>query len=706
MSRYLQTDQHGIDHLEAAGFGVWEWDLVTHRVHYSKKWKSMLGYACDEIGETFAEFQDCVHPDDIAELLAKLNQHLEGLTPIFAQTFRMRAKDQSYRWIVSQGSVMARDENGKPLRLLGTHTDITESKQALIELETQKNFINKVVNSAPILVYIFDLETQQNVYCNETVFGILGYTPAEIQAHGKNLFDLLNFHNDDLVKVQRHYTELAQLPDGEVRTIDYRVEHKSGDYLMFRSHETAFKRNEMGQVTQILGTAVDITELQESEVQLAFLAHHDPLTGLMNRTLLHSRLEHAMQLCKREETLVAVCFIDLDDFKYINDRYGHAMGDRVLIEIASRLKKRVREEDSLSRIGGDEFVVVIESLPDEQTAQIIFNDFLQVFEAPIVIDKTEFSLSISMGISFFPQHGTTIDRLNRNADTAMYRAKQMGKNAFQVYKESMSKDLVGRLELEADLKMAITHNQFELHYQPKVNLKSSKVVGFEALIRWNHPTKGLIRPDHFIPLAEELGCIVPIGEWVLEQACRDLLTLQDDAHFYGTIAVNVSGVQLENGEFIKTVEAIFDQLEITPQDIELEITESAIMNNPMRWINLLAQLRFMGFKISIDDFGTGYSSLSYLKKLPVNQLKIDKSFVDDLTFDEEDSVIVSAVISLASAMHMGCVAEGIETQAQLAKLIEMGCEQGQGYLFSKPLPVQEVKAWLLDINSVQNLTPI
>ena len=708
MSDHLTDNKQGINNLDNDGYGVWDWNFHTQHDRCSENWISMLGDAKNEIGESFSEFQARVHPDDIADLLKNLNAHLAGVKPVFVHEYRIQAKDQSYRWMLSQGSVLARDANGQSVRMVGTNKDITESKLALATLNEQKNFIDKVVNSAPIFVYIFDLETQQNVYCNNAIFNLLGYTPEEIKACGNLLTEFLMFHVDDLEKIQAHFARLTELPDGETREIDCRVKHKNGEYRIFRSHDTPFVRNAQNKVTQILGTAVDITELNDSKHQLEFLAHHDPLTGLINRNLLHTHLEHAMRVCEREGTMAAVCFIDLDDFKFVNDRYGHAIGDKVLIEVADRLQKWVRKEDSLSRVGGDEFVVVIESLADEQAAQRIFKSILQAFQAPIVIKEGVFNLSMSMGVSFYPQHGTSIDRLSRNADTAMYCAKETGKNTFKIYSTSMSKALMGRLEMEADLKLAIANRQFELYYQPKINLKNSKVVGFEALIRWNHPTKGLISPDAFIPLAEELGLIVPIGECVIQQACSDLVLLQDNANFYGSIAVNVSGVQLEQSQFFSRVETIFNQLDtgITPKDIELEITESAIMNNPVRWISLLAELRFMGFKISIDDFGTGYSSLSYLKKLPVNQLKIDKSFVDDLTYDEDDKAIVSAVISLATAMKMGCVAEGIETSAQLKMLTDMGCELGQGYLFSKPLPVNEIIAWLVDLNSVQDLTPL
>lgn len=697
-------NQYWIEHLEEAGYGVWDWNLSDNRVHYSKYWKSILGYKEGEIDEAFSEFKSRVHSDDLAGLLASIDDNLAGITTTFSHEFRMQAKDQSYRWIVSQGSVLERDESGKPLRLMGTNRDVTESKQARNSLLEQKNFIDKVVNTSPVFIYVFDLETQQNLYCNEAVFTVLGYTVQEIGARGAHLIESPFIHIDDLHKVKAHFEALSQLAEGEKREVDCRVRRKNDEYRVIRSHHVAFKRNQDGRVTQVVGTALDITELKEAELKLEFLANHDPLTGLINRSVLHTRLEHAMQVCKRENTLVAVCFIDLDDFKFINDRYGHTVGDSVLVEVARRLQNRVREEDSLSRVGGDEFILVIERLPDEETAIKILHELLHVFDRPIQVKEASFKVSISMGVSFFPQHGQSIDRLSRNADTAMYRAKETGKNNFKIYEESMSRDLVGRLELEDDLKIAMSQQQFELYYQPKVNLKTSRVIGLEALIRWNHPSKGLIRPDLFIPLAEELGYIVPIGDWVLKQACLDLLSLQAEAKFYGTVAVNVSGVQLERGDFLKTVEKIFSEIDVSPKDIELEITESAIMNNPIRWINLLSELRFLGFKIAIDDFGTGYSSLNCLKKLPVNQLKIDKSFVDDLIFDEDASLIVSAIVSLASAMKMGCIAEGIETEPQLNRLIELGCEQGQGYLFSRPLPLEQIKTWLLDLNSVQNQT--
>ncbi|MEA1989695.1 MAG: EAL domain-containing protein [Pseudomonadota bacterium] len=694
MSTSSCTNQHWIEHLEDAGYGVWDWDLLTNQVTYSKKWKSMLGYAEDEIGNDFSEFQERVHQEDFPALLENVQLHLQGIKPVFVHEFRMLAKDGRYRWILAQGSVLDKDADGKPLRMVGIHTDITESKQALKDLKEQKNFIDKVVNSAPIFVYIFDLVSQQNIYCNDAVFTLLGYTAEEIQARDNKLVDISMFHPDDLPKLQAHFVELTGLPEGQTRIIEYQVRHKNGDYRTFRSYDTAFMRNEHNQVTQIIGTAEDVTQLKDSERQLEFLAHHDPLTNLPNRSLLHARLEHSLQINERLGTQLAVCFIDLDNFKYINDRYGHSIGDQVLIEVAQRMQARVRKEDSLARVGGDEFVLVLERLAGSKASEKVIVELLESFKEPIVLGEMSFTLSVSIGMSFFPQDGDSIEVLNKHADTAMYRAKMAGKNTFRVYSQSMSDDLVGRLELETDLKYALTQQQFELYYQPKVNLRDRKVIGLEALIRWNHPDKGLVPPNDFIPLAEELGLIVPMGEWVLNQACLDLQILKNRAGFKGSVAVNVSGVQLEQSDFLETIQSIFEQQPIHPQEVELEITESAIMNNPNRWIRLLKALQEMQFKISIDDFGTGYSSLSYLKKLPVNQLKIDKSFIDDVPHDEDDNAITSSIVSLAQAMKLETVAEGIETVEQLEFLTELGCHQAQGYLFSRPLPLDEMVVWL------------
>lgn len=445
---------------------------------------------------------------------------------------------------------------------------------------------------------------------------------------------------------------------------------------------------------QLIGTAVDVTELVDSQQRLERLAHHDALTNLPNRNLFHARLTHTIQVCERLGTEACVCFIDLDNFKNINDSYGHSMGDQVLIEVGKRLFGLVREDDTLARIGGDEFVLVIENMKNDTHHAEVLNDVLSAFEVPFIVEDKSFILTASIGVSCFPEHGTSIEELCKHADTAMYQAKESGKNNIKFYSKSMSQDVITRLVMENDLKGAIQQAQFELYYQPQVCLKTKKLTGLEALIRWNHPTKGLIEPNAFIGLTEELRMIITIGNWVIGQACQDLKRLQETCNFQGKMAINVSVLQLEQSHFIDAIKETLAKYQINANKIELEITESVVISNPKYTITLLNKLRDIGFAIALDDFGTGYSSLSDLKQLPVSKLKIDKSFVDDLPDGENDKVITQPIISLSNAMNMEALAEGIETQGQMDFLIQNGCGLGQGYLFSKPLPLKHLIDWL------------
>ncbi len=689
------NDHEWVQYLEAVGLGVWEWDTMENEVFYSKQWKSMLGYAENEIGTSFDEYQSRLHPDDnILEIQGNLTAYLEDKNPVTAKEIRLRTKSGDYKWVLAQGSIIERDEQNRPLRIRGTHKDITDSHEAVGQLKEQKKFINKVLGFAPIFVYIFDLIEQRIIYCNEAVFTLLGYTPGEIKAGDKNLIDMSLFHPDDLPRVQANFAELTKLQDGESQAIEYQLKHQDGQYRIFRSYDTPFLRDADQQVTQVVGTAVDVTKLRDSEVRLEYLAHHDPLTNLPNRTLLHARLEHSLQVSERLGLQLCVCFIDLDNFKIINDSYGHSVGDKVLIEVANRMQSIIRKGDTLARVGGDEFVLVMDNIDLEGSRREVLQKFIQVFESPFTVDDKDFNVSMSMGVSRYPLHGQSIETLNQHADTAMYEAKLAGKNTFRIYCEAMSLNVISRMEMEIDLKAAVQFQQFELYYQPQLCLKTYKVVGFEALIRWNHPTKGLVAPDDFIPLAEELRFIIPMGLWVLKQACADLKILQETMGYDGRIAVNVSGIQLEDSDFISQVQKVIESAEVSPKKIELEVTESVIISDPKGSIARLNILRGMEFNIALDDFGTGYSSLSDLKKLPVNKLKIDKSFVDDLPDGEDDQAISTAIISLAKAMKMSTIAEGIETEAQMTYLAKNGCRYGQGYWFSKPKPLAEIMDWL------------
>ena len=431
-----------------------------------------------------------------------------------------------------------------------------------------------------------------------------------------------------------------------------------------------------------------------SEKELEFLAHNDALTGLPNRLLLTDRIAHAIENSKRQGRMIAVCFLDLDNFKKINDSYGHSYGDEILKQLALRLQGRIRHCDTLSRIGGDEFILLVENIKEKHEIEIIISKIQAIFEEPFINKAQKFFLSASIGVSVYPDHGTDGETLIKNADTAMYKAKEAGKNTYTFYTLDMTIASYERIGMENALREAIKEKQFVVYYQPQVDLKTGKLIGLEALLRWNHPLEGILPPGRFIAFSEETHLIVEIGAWILKQTCIDLVSLHQKGLFNGTISVNISGVQIEFSDFLTTLKETIAETKVDPSMLEIEVTESFIMHDPERWIVLLKEMQHLGMSIAIDDFGTGYSSLSYLRKLPINKLKIDMSFVKDIPKLEDACAIVNSIINLAQNMKITTLAEGIEHKDQEDYLAEHGCEQGQGYLYAKPMSLKNLKTWI------------
>ncbi|WP_342587551.1 putative bifunctional diguanylate cyclase/phosphodiesterase [Sulfurospirillum multivorans] len=434
--------------------------------------------------------------------------------------------------------------------------------------------------------------------------------------------------------------------------------------------------------------------LLASEKELEFLAHNDALTGLPNRLLLTDRIAHAIENSKRQGGMIAVCFLDLDNFKKINDSYGHSYGDEILKQLALRLQGRIRHCDTLSRIGGDEFILLVENIKEKHEIEIIISKIQAIFEEPFINKAQKFFLSASIGVSVYPDHGTDGELLIKNADTAMYKAKEAGKNTYTFYTLDMTIASYERIGMENALREAIKEKQFVVYYQPQVDLKTGKLIGLEALLRWNHPLEGILPPGRFIAFSEETHLIVEIGAWILKQTCIDLVSLHHEGLFSGTISVNISGVQIEFSDFLTTLKETIAETKVDPSMLEIEVTESFIMHDPERWIVLLKEMQHLGMSIAIDDFGTGYSSLSYLRKLPINKLKIDMSFVKDIPKLEDACAIVNSIINLAQNMKITTLAEGIEHKDQEEYLAEHGCEQGQGYLYAKPMSLKNLKTWM------------
>jgi diguanylate cyclase (GGDEF)-like protein/PAS domain S-box-containing protein len=446
----------------------------------------------------------------------------------------------------------------------------------------------------------------------------------------------------------------------------------------------------LGGVIGAVMVAHDVTVARELSNKLARLALHDSLTDVPNRTLLSDRLQQAMMRAHRTGSSVAVLYIDLDRFKHINDSLGHAVGDELLRSVAQRLLSCVRSSDTVSRQGGDEFLMLLADVVHPRDAALCAEKIIAVLEAPHRIAEQDLRITASIGIAIYPGDASDAERLLRNADFAMYQAKYTGRNNYQFFKPEMNANAIERQSVETDLRQAVARGEFEMNYQPKVNLETGAVVGVEALIRWNRPQYGVVLPARFIPIAEESGLILPIGRWALETTCRQARAWRDLGLSPISVAINVSAVELRAKDFLGNVRQILEQSGLEPSFLELELTETFMMQDWKSTAEILRALKGLGVKIALDDFGTGYSSLSYMKRFPIDALKIDQSFIRDMTTDSDDASIVSAVINMGRSLNMRVIAEGIQTRDQLEFLKERRCPEGQGYYFGPPVPGEEL----------------
>jgi len=475
------------------------------------------------------------------------------------------------------------------------------------------------------------------------------------------------------------------------------VGFEKGEDITWSIIEASVLHDGKGEVYGYMGAISDITDLKNAQLPMETLAFFDPLTGLSNRRLFIDRLEKAVSESRRRSTFIALLFIDLDQFKRINDSLGHEAGDQLLVEIARRLETSVRESDTVSRIGGDEFTVLLSDIDSSNGVRHICEKILTRLGKPIAINNQEVITTVSIGITLGPSDGDTGSTLMRNADMAMYQAKAMGRNNYQFFSEDMNQEMMGYLEIEKNLRASIkAQDEFVIFYQPKTNLSDGEFIGAEALIRWQPLGKDMISPDRFIPIAEESGLIVPIGKWVLRESCMQIKRLIDLGVWpeHAKVAVNLSARQFSDPELIHHIQETLQLTGCPVSILELEITESTLMGDVESAILTMRHIKEMGISIAIDDFGTGYSSLSYLKRFPIDVLKVDRSFVMDIPKDRNDMEITAAVIAMAHKLHLKVVAEGIETQAQLDFLKDNHCEYGQGYYIAKPMPMEQLEAYI------------
>ncbi len=518
---------------------------------------------------------------------------------------------------------------------------------------------------------------------------ISGYTREELI--GKNIWTI-NYPGEKYAQVERLF-RIFEISES-VKDYEMTIETKSGESRDI-SWTSINRYDDEGKLLEVIGVGQDITELKRSQAELETLAHHDPLTELPNRLYLSVRMDMALERAKRRSTSGALLFLDLDHFKNINDSLGHYAGDELLMQAATRLKECVRQEDTVARIGGDEFTLLLEDVNSTSNAISAAEKIIKAFDKPFELQGRELHITPSIGISMYPRDGESIDLLLRNADAAMYEAKEQGRNAYAVYTESLTSEALERMQLEQNLRKALQNDEFVLCYQPQIDMRTGAVIGAESLIRWHHPEKGMIPPNDFIPMAEESGLIVPIGAWVLYEACRQAKIWLDAGLPLHRMAVNIAGPQVSRGDLIALCREALDISGLHPEHLELEVTEGFIMSEADDAIETLEGLRDLGVSLSVDDFGTGYSSLAYLKRLPINKIKIDRSFVRDIPEDADDIAITRAVIALGDNLRLEVIAEGVETEEQRTFLVDEGCFKGQGYLFSKPLPPEEFCSWVL-----------
>jgi len=566
--------------------------------------------------------------------------------------------------------------------------NLTALDQGMKILHTQKKVntdLQHLLDDTSSDIYIFDAESYHFIRMNSHALNTLGYEKHEITQ--MTLFNIMSDMNQEL------FTELTEpLWADKKEEIVYKGKHQRKDGSHYPV-EFRFKLQKSETPPVYVGIAQDISQLQELEDKNNNLTFYDTLTGLPNKQFILEKLSLELLPENRGDKSVAVLLIDLDNFKVINDSWGHKAGDQLLKAATERLTNWASSSDLIARFGGDEFMIILSNLNFETEAARAASELLNLFHPPFTINAQEAYVGVSIGISYYPVDGHDAETLIKHADTAMYFAKDNGKNTYCHYRSDMETQAKNKLILERDLRKALENNEFELYYQPKLALNSETVIGFEALVRWNHPTKGLVPPLDFIPLAEKTKLIIPLGDWVIKTACQQIKKWLDQGLSLQNTAVNLSAHQFNQPFLVEKIGAIIQEAGIYPEYLELEITESVLMENAEMAADQLKQLNAMGIKISIDDFGTGYSSLSYLNSFPLDNLKIDQAFVKDITC-EENASLAKAIINIAKALNLKTIAEGVETETQKEVLRSIGCDVMQGYLLSKPVPVDEATKFL------------
>jgi diguanylate cyclase (GGDEF)-like protein/PAS domain S-box-containing protein len=675
--------------LEGAGDAVWQWNLHSGEIRFSKRLYEMLGMAKGEIGSNFSDWQKIILAEDLPHVLADIQAYLRGDTPAFVTEHRIRCPDGSLKWLLTRGMAISHDKKARPTAMIGTLTDMSDRKRVEEEL--------RVAAAA--------FESQEGMMITDAHGTILRVNRAFRELTGYSAADAIGKTPSILNSGRQGPDFYQQMWDAIGNTGHWEGEiwnrKKSGEIYPEWLIITAVKDG-YGRVTHYVSAFSDITTRKNAEAQIRNLAFYDPLTSLPNRRLLMDRVTQVLAASARNRRFGALMLLDLDHFKTLNDTLGHDVGDQLLIQVAQRLGAAVREEDTVARLGGDEFVVMVQDLSDNGAAaatqtEAIAGKILASLNRPYLlkdVDAAGYRNTPSIGITQFRGHEEPFDVLLKQADIALYQAKDGGRNTIRFYSADMQAALNEKAIIETGLRDAIENDGFCLHYQPQVN-HAHHIVGAEALLRWQPPGQPMVLPARFIAIAEETGLILQIGQWVLESACMQLAAWSHTAHTRELeMSINVSARQFHQPGFVSMVRAALAAASANPALLKLELTETMIQNDIEDTIGKMRELRELGVSFALDDFGTGYSSLSYLKRLPIDQVKIDQSFVRDIATDPGDAAIVQTIISMSHTLGLQVIAEGVETQEQLAFLEMNRCRFFQGYLFGPPMPLEQFSEML------------
>lgn len=709
--------------MRGANDGLWDWNLETDEVYYSIRWKSMLGYREDELDNNLNTWTSLVHPDDKNSVQKKVQDYIAGRADAFEVEMRMRHKDGHEVFVLSRAFLVKRESDGKAIRLVGTHVDITERKKAEAFDSKSAEILEMIAIGRPAseiydaIAMMYEsrhpgmrcsmLELEDNkllhggapslpkAYC-DAVHGL--ENGPSVGSCGTSTFTgkrvlVENIETDPKWEKIKHIA----LPHGMRCCWSEPIINSTGKVLgafgMYYNHPALPNEKELSDLVSAARITGIVMERDQAQKRIRQLAYSDELTGLSSRASFFQYVEEIIKTAARHNRRFGLLYIDLDGFKSVNDSLGHDAGDMLLKIIARRLVSACRETDFIARLGGDEFCILIEEIQGDYAANVA-RRCLELIAQPVEIYTRNINPACSIGIAYYPDDGDNLSAFLKAADTSLYTAKENGKNQYAFYKAELTHKVEYRFQVEQNLREAIEKQQLSLVYQPQIKISTGEIIGVEALIRWRHPQLGQVPPSEFIPIAERIGMIQPLTEWVLRSACCQLVAWKKKGLCTPRIAVNISPNLFLDKAFVSLIKRIIDEESIVADELELEVTESVVQTDP-RNLSIFQDLKNLGVVLAIDDFGTGYSSFASLKHLKVDCLKIDKYFIDDMLVDKQALILVSSMIEMGNKLGYGIIAEGVETLEQLNILKNLGCEAVQGYLYSKPVQADMISKLLI-----------